>query len=144
RSPSAHVRGVPPHRYAARGSNAPNRLRLLIPNSRWRSVQMLADQLDYVIGVDPHRDTHALAVEVRTSAVAGGDRREPAGYRRALDRRAGHHMRQTGASSATSLATSTGSLNTRRRRLDIHRSVAGAQTTVLRPTAPAYHDDRAE
>ena len=31
---------------------------------------MLADQLDYVIGVDPHRDTHALAiVEVRTSVV---------------------------------------------------------------------------
>ena len=23
---------------------------------------MLADQLDYVIGVDPHRDAHALAV----------------------------------------------------------------------------------
>lgn len=31
---------------------------------------MLADQLDYVIGVDPHRDTHALAVvEVVTGAV---------------------------------------------------------------------------
>jgi len=31
---------------------------------------MLADQLDYVIGVDPHRDTHALAVvEVRTGVV---------------------------------------------------------------------------
>ena len=31
---------------------------------------MLADQLDYVIGVDPHRDMHALAiVEVRTGAV---------------------------------------------------------------------------
>ena len=23
---------------------------------------MLADQLDYIVGVDPHRDTHALAV----------------------------------------------------------------------------------
>ena len=23
---------------------------------------MLADQLDYVVGVDPHRDLHALAV----------------------------------------------------------------------------------
>ena len=23
---------------------------------------MLADQLDYVVGVDPHRDSHALAV----------------------------------------------------------------------------------
>ena len=31
---------------------------------------MLADQLDYVIGVDPHRDAHALAVvEVRTGGV---------------------------------------------------------------------------
>ena len=31
---------------------------------------MLADQLDYVVGVDPHRDSHALAVvEVRTGAV---------------------------------------------------------------------------
>ncbi len=30
---------------------------------------MLADQLDYVIGVDPHRDTHALAVvDVRSGA----------------------------------------------------------------------------
>jgi transposase len=31
---------------------------------------MLADQLDFVIGVDPHRDTHALAiVEVRSGGV---------------------------------------------------------------------------
>jgi transposase len=31
---------------------------------------MLADQLDYAIGVDPHRDAHALAiVEVRTGLV---------------------------------------------------------------------------
>ncbi len=31
---------------------------------------MLADQLDYVIGVDPHRDSHALAVvEVRSGGV---------------------------------------------------------------------------
>ena len=31
---------------------------------------MLADQLDYVIGVDPHRDRHALAVvEVRSGGV---------------------------------------------------------------------------
>jgi transposase len=31
---------------------------------------MLADQLDYVVGVDPHRDSHALAVvEVVTGAV---------------------------------------------------------------------------
>jgi transposase len=31
---------------------------------------MLADELDYVIGVDPHRDAHALAVvDVRTGGV---------------------------------------------------------------------------
>ena len=31
---------------------------------------MLADQLDYVIGVDPHRDSHAVGVvEVRTGGV---------------------------------------------------------------------------
>src|SRR5665213_2239326 len=48
---------------------------------------MLADQLDYVIGVDPHRDTHAIAVvEVRsgvvvfeTSVAANGE-----GYKAAL------------------------------------------------------------
>src|SRR5438552_6444258 len=48
---------------------------------------MLADQLDYVVGVDPHRDSHALAVvDVRTGAVvleanvaANSD-----GYRQAL------------------------------------------------------------
>jgi transposase len=48
---------------------------------------MLADQLDCVVGVDPHRDSHALAVvDVRTGAVvfeadvaANSD-----GYRQAL------------------------------------------------------------
>ena len=31
---------------------------------------MLADQLDYIVGVDPHRDSHALAVvHVRSGAV---------------------------------------------------------------------------
>ena len=31
---------------------------------------MLADQLDYVVGVDPHRDEHALGiVEVRSGVV---------------------------------------------------------------------------
>jgi transposase len=54
---------------------------------------MLADQLDYVIGVDPHRDVHAVAVvEVRTGGVvfetaiaANG-----AGYRAALEVAAEH------------------------------------------------------
>jgi transposase len=48
---------------------------------------MLADQLDYIVGVDPHRDSHALAVvHVRSGAVvfestviANGD-----GYEQAL------------------------------------------------------------
>ena len=31
---------------------------------------MLADQLDYIIGVDPHRDSHALAVVQVVSGVA--------------------------------------------------------------------------
>src|SRR4051794_38013638 len=30
---------------------------------------MLADQLDYIIGVDPHRDSHALAVVQVVSGV---------------------------------------------------------------------------
>ncbi len=31
---------------------------------------MLADELDFVVGVDPHRDAHALAVvEVRSGVV---------------------------------------------------------------------------
>jgi transposase len=49
---------------------------------------MLADQLDYVIGVDPHRDTHSLAiVEVRTGSVvleASVDA-SAGGYARALE-----------------------------------------------------------
>ena len=48
---------------------------------------MLADQLDYVVGVDPHRDTHALAVVqvvsgavvVESTVVASSD-----GYAHAL------------------------------------------------------------
>jgi hypothetical protein len=48
---------------------------------------MLADQLDYVIGVDPHRDFHALAVVhvvsgavvFETTVVANSD-----GYAQAL------------------------------------------------------------
>jgi transposase len=48
---------------------------------------MLADQLDYIVGVDPHRDSHALAVvDVRTgglvyeaTVLASGD-----GYRQTL------------------------------------------------------------
>jgi len=48
---------------------------------------MLADQLDYAIGVDPHRDAHALAiVEVRTGLVVfeAGVAADSGGYAQAL------------------------------------------------------------
>jgi transposase len=49
---------------------------------------MLADQVDYVVGIDPHRDVHALAVvEVRTGAIVleAAIAASTAGYRRALE-----------------------------------------------------------
>jgi transposase len=49
---------------------------------------MLADQLDYVVGVDPHRDRHALAiVDVRTGAVGleTSVSASSSGYARALE-----------------------------------------------------------
>jgi transposase len=49
---------------------------------------MLADQLDYVIGVDPHRDTHALAiVDVRTGGIVfeTSVAASSGGYARALE-----------------------------------------------------------
>ena len=49
---------------------------------------MLADQLDYVVGVDPHRDRHALAiVDVRTGGVVfeTSVAADTSGYARALD-----------------------------------------------------------
>jgi transposase len=54
---------------------------------------MLADQLDYVIGVDPHRDVHAIAVvEVRTGGVVfeTAIAANSAGYRSALALAAEH------------------------------------------------------
>ena len=48
---------------------------------------MLADQLDYVVGVDPHRDAHAIGiVSVRTGAVVfeAAVRADTAGYEEAL------------------------------------------------------------
>ena len=54
---------------------------------------MLADQLDYVIGVDPHRDAHAVAVvEVRTGAVVleAAVAADPGGYAEALRLAAQH------------------------------------------------------
>jgi hypothetical protein len=55
---------------AARGFH-PRPTPVVSPNA-WLEVRerMLADQLDYVVGVDPHRDSHALAVvEAVTGAV---------------------------------------------------------------------------
>ncbi len=49
---------------------------------------MLADQLDYVIGVNPHRDTHALAiVDVRTCGIVleTSVSASSSGYARALE-----------------------------------------------------------
>src|SRR5205085_3015936 len=40
----------------------PDRHRMCPPTLGPEVARMLADQLDYVIGVDPHRDSHALAV----------------------------------------------------------------------------------
>src|SRR4051812_18150003 len=43
--------------------STPDRHRDVSPNV-WAGgrLRMLADQLDYVVGIDPHRDSHALAV----------------------------------------------------------------------------------
>jgi len=35
---------------------------------------MLADQLDYVVGVDPHRDSHAIAVVEVVRALSSSRR----------------------------------------------------------------------
>jgi transposase len=54
---------------------------------------MLADQLDYVVGVDPHRDVHALAiVEVRTGGVVfeTSVAASRGGYARTLELADGH------------------------------------------------------
>jgi len=44
-------------------SQPPDRHRIVSPNARLEvGFRMLADEVDYVVGVDPHRDSHALAV----------------------------------------------------------------------------------
>ncbi|MDP9225004.1 MAG: hypothetical protein M3P18_14390 [Actinomycetota bacterium] len=89
---------------------------------------MLADELDYVIGVDPHRDTHALAVvDVRTggvvfeaTTVADGE-----GYACVL---------RLAEQRATSPAASTGYSNMERQwRLDRHRSITGPGESARPP-----------
>src|SRR6266581_6014381 len=50
--------------------SSPGRHRILSPNLGWRSFEMLAEELDFVVGVDPHRDEHAIAVvEVRSGVL---------------------------------------------------------------------------
>src|SRR5436189_4938140 len=68
--------------------STPDRHRFVSPNA-WAGgrLRMLADRLDYVVGVDPHRDSHALAVVhvvsgaivFETTGVASSD-----GYAHAL------------------------------------------------------------
>src|SRR6266540_5531311 len=55
--------GVTRHSYAVPRFPSPDRHRFVSPNA-WLEVgfRMLADQLDYIVGVDPHRDSHAIAV----------------------------------------------------------------------------------
>ena len=61
--------GVTRHSRAARGSHPQTGYRVS-PDQGWRSIGMVADQLDFVVGVDPHRDEHALGVvEVRSGVV---------------------------------------------------------------------------
>ena len=45
---------------------------------------MLADELDYVVGVDPHRDSHALAVVHVVSGWSSSSRRSSSTTRGAL------------------------------------------------------------
>src|SRR5918994_4466507 len=91
RSLSALV-GRDPSQFCRLRSSSPDRHRMCPPTLGWRSVRMLADQLDYVVGVDPHRDAHALAVVevvsgavVFEAAVAAGHDRHPRAFK-LLDR----------------------------------------------------------
>jgi transposase len=62
--------GVTRHSRVARGFHPQTGYRVCPPTLGWRSIRMVADQLDYVVGVDPHRDRHALGVvEVRSGVV---------------------------------------------------------------------------
>jgi hypothetical protein len=99
---------------------------------------MLADQLDYIVGVDPHRDSHARLAGAAPIPASSGqttryrlDRSGDRKLNRALHmilvtrkrthpetigptsnvpyRRARHAAKRTAASSATSPAASTGS-----------------------------------
>jgi transposase len=79
--------GVTPHSLAARGSDAPDRLRLVLLQPKLEVEEMLAEALDVVIGVDTHRDRHVLAlVDARTGGLIAEAQlaANRDGYRRAL------------------------------------------------------------
>ena len=79
--------GVTRHSRAARGFHPQTGTGLCPPTLGWRSVGMLADQLDYVVGVDPHRDTHAVGVVMSSAAWSCSRRPSPrrvGGYAEAL------------------------------------------------------------
>src|SRR6266566_5072524 len=59
-----------PSQFCRQRSQSPDRHRMCPPTLGLEVSRMLADQLDYVVGVDPHRDSHALAVvQVVSGAV---------------------------------------------------------------------------
>ena len=61
--------GVTRHSPAASGLH-PQTGTGVVPQPGLEVVRMLADELDFVVGVDPHRDSHAVAVvEVRSGVV---------------------------------------------------------------------------
>src|SRR6266540_1217995 len=70
-------------------TSTPDRHRMCPPTLRLEvSQRMLADQLDYMIGVDPHRDSHALAVvDVLSGAIVfeANISANSEGYARALE-----------------------------------------------------------
>ena len=68
------------HSSAARGLHPQTGTGVCPPTWAGGRLRMLADQLDYVVGVDPHRDSHALAVvrSERRGGVRGERRRETA------------------------------------------------------------------
>src|SRR5262252_6140617 len=79
-------RGVTRHSPAACGLH-PQTDTGIVPNRRLEVERMLADEFDYVVGVDTHRDAHALAiVHARTGGAVGSAQvtASERGYARAL------------------------------------------------------------
>src|SRR5262249_39846967 len=62
--------GVTRHSPAAWGLRPQTGTGIVPPTGRLEVEGMLADELDFVVGVDPHRDTHALAIVQAATAAA--------------------------------------------------------------------------